>query len=104
MYAQADVAIEQMIARQGYEISASDQVAQFESRLPHAHAETFGLVAPGDGAAVIVAEHDYRTPLQRGVESALAAHKEIIAVGQSCHFCLSVMNPSARSMYPSPAR
>ena len=60
-------------------------MAELEHRLTHSYAQTLGFVGSGDGAAVVVGEHDHRTALQVGPEYPLAADKEVVAVGQCVH-------------------
>ena len=56
-------------------------VPDFEKGIAHLDAERFGLVAPSHRAAVVIAEHDDRLPVQFRTEDPLARGEEIVAVG-----------------------
>ena len=56
-------------------------VPYLEQRIAHLDAERLGLVGPGYRAAVVVAEHDDRPPVQLRTEDPLARGEEIVAVG-----------------------
>ena len=46
----------------------------------HFHAQGFELVGAGDDAAVVIRKNTHRPAVQLGVEHALAAHVEVVAV------------------------
>jgi hypothetical protein len=48
----------------------------------HRYAKVLCLLASTNGAAIVAAEHYYRSAFQRGAEEALAAHKEVVAVNE----------------------
>ena len=60
-------------------------IPYLEEGIAHLDAERLGLVAPGHRAAVIVAEHDDRLPVQFRTENPFARGEEIVAVGKGVH-------------------
>ena len=66
-------------------MTAFQQGSDLEERIAHFHAQGLRLIGAGDGAAVIVAEHDNRLPVQFRTENPFAGSEEIVAVGQGEH-------------------
>ena len=83
--AAAHVAIEVVVGAEDGHAVFLDQLARLVERDAHRDAERLGLVAAGDDAPVVVAEHDDGRRAQGGVEDPLARAVEVIAVGQGDH-------------------
>ena len=66
----AHVAVENKIG--GYRDDARELPSDLEVRVTHGDAQGLGLVAPGNGTAVIVAQDNDGVPFQRGSEDPLA--------------------------------
>ena len=98
---QAYLAIKDMIAGKCDYLPTGKHVANLERGLTHAHAETFRLIAACHHTAVVIAKHHDGFPLERRVDAALAAHEEIVAVGQSYHQSSIEYIPFLREMCPS---
>ena len=60
-------------------------ISYLEEGIAHLDAECLGLVAPGHRAAVVVAEHNDRLPVQLRTEDPFARGEEIVAVGKGVH-------------------
>ena len=48
----------------------------------HLDAQRFGLVAAGNGAAIVVGQHHHRKAAQAGAEDPLTRHVEVVAINQ----------------------
>ena len=59
-----------------------DQLLNLEKGNAHFNTQVFYLLATGDDAAVIVAEHCHRLANQIGPEHTLTAHIEVVAINQ----------------------
>ena len=66
-------------------LAALHRVFDLEKRVATAQAESLGFVRESYNAAVVVAQHGHRLPLQARIEYALARHEKIIAVYQPYH-------------------
>ena len=75
------VAVQREIPGEDSHIVLLHDVPYLEERVAHLDAECLGLVAPGHRAAVVVAKHDDRPPVQFRTEDPLARGEEIVAVG-----------------------
>ncbi len=84
-YPRRHVAVQAVVAREYSHIVASAEALDLEVRVAAAYAQRLGLVGEGDGAAVVVAEHYHRAPVQAGTEYPLARHEEIVAVDKPVH-------------------
>ena len=82
---QAYLAIEEMIAAEGYDLTAADAVFDLECRLSHFDSSSFSFVAACYDAAVIVAENNDGTVFESGIECTLAADEEVVAIGEAYH-------------------
>ena len=51
----------------------------------HGDAKRFSLIAAGDGAAIVVTQHDDRLSVQAGPKDTFAGHIEIVAIDQGVH-------------------
>ena len=78
------------------------QILDFKCGLSHFHTQRFRFVASGNGAAVVVTEHNYRPADERRIENPLAGGIEIITVDMckrwhyKCFLKLQVMMPKIR--------
>ena len=52
------------------------------SKAPYLDAQGLGFVTAGNGAAVVVGQHDQRPALQPGLEDAFAGDVEVVAVDE----------------------
>ena len=75
------VAIQREIPGEDGHVILLHDVPDLEQRVAHLDAECLGFVAPRHRAAVVVAEHDDRLPVQLRTEDPLARCEEIVAVG-----------------------
>ena len=78
----AHVAVERVVGGEDPDAVPLDQPAQLEGGLAHLHPERFHLLRAGDGAAIVVGEHQDRHAQELGVEGALAGDVEVVAVDQ----------------------
>ena len=69
---------------------ALGKVAYLEVWLAHLYAEGLGLIAAGNGAAIVAREHDDRPPLKVGAEYSLTRDEEVVAVGKGKHRLISL--------------
>ena len=75
------VAVQREIPGEDLDMVPLHDVPYLEERITHLDAERLGLVTPGHRAAVVVAEHDDRLPVQLRTEDPFARGEEIVAVG-----------------------
>ena len=79
------IAVQREIRRKHRHVVLLHDVTDFEKRSAHRDAQCLGLVAAGDGTAIVVAQHDDGLSLQIGTEHPFARSEEIVAVGQGEH-------------------
>ena len=61
------------------------ELAQLEVRRAHLDAQGLGRVTAGNGAAVVVGQHNHRPALQPRLEDAFAGDVEVVAVDEGEH-------------------
>ena len=74
------VAVQCEISTEDGHVILLHDVPYLEQRIAHLDAERLGLVRPRHRAAVVVAEHDDRLPVQFRTEDPLAGGEEIVTV------------------------
>ena len=74
------VSVETVVARVYSNVVTFHKVVYLVQRLPHLYAYGLCFVAARDYAAVVVAEHNYGTSVERGVEHTLTRYKKVVAV------------------------
>src|SRR5271154_3948381 len=91
-----EVTVERVVGAEDLNLFSMDQGAKFELGVAHLDPKRLGLVRTGDGAAVVIREHDDRNALQIGAKDAFAGDIEIVAVDESKNFG-HVLTPSCES-------
>ena len=84
-HAVANVAVQGKVGRERHQAVGLDQMPDLKPGGTHLDAQRFGLVAAGNGAAVVVAQHHGGNPVQAGPEDAFTADVEVVAVNQGVH-------------------
>ena len=79
----AHVGVECIVAAQSDDAVLPSEILHLEPWRAHFHAEGLDLVATGDGATIVVGEHDHRLAFQSGIEDSLTGDIEVVAVDQS---------------------
>ena len=82
VHAGGHVAIEGVVRREHGDAFAPAQIADHEIRRAHADPERLGLGGAGDGAAVVVGQHDDRPLRKPAIEHPLAGAVKRIAVDE----------------------
>ena len=77
-HAVADVTVEREVGRQRDQADFLLQVPDLEPGRAHPDAQRLGLVRAGDRAAIVVRQHHDRSPVQPGVEDALARDGKLL--------------------------
>jgi hypothetical protein len=84
-HAIAHVAIEGEVGRQCDQAGIARELTHLEVRRPHLDAHGLSLVTAGNGATVVVGQHDYRPALQSGLEDAFVGGVKVVAVDEGGH-------------------
>ena len=79
------IAVQREIPGEDMDMVPFHDIPYLEEGIAHLDAERLGLVAPCHRAAVVVAEHDDRPPVQFRTENPFARGEEIVAVGKGVH-------------------
>jgi hypothetical protein len=84
-HAVAHVAVQRKVGRQGNQAGVALEFAQLEVRRAHLDTQGFGFVTAGNGATIVVGQHDHRPALQPGLEDAFARDVKVVAVDEGEH-------------------
>ena len=95
-HAAGELGIKLIVGREDGYLPVRKLLLQFEIRHAGLDAEGLGLVAAGNHAAVVVAEHNHGPPLQVRTEDTLTGDVAVVAVDYAVHF-MNGESPSTRA-------